>query len=192
MKRKTFDFLVSGIGVLLTVVLLLAGGLLTWANSFVNDQVKTQLVQQQIVMPEASAFSDLNEYTHEDINALKPFAGKPMTTGDQAAAFANHYLGAHLRKTGGGVVQNGVVVKEGLTYSQAKDPDMKATLFQGETLRGPLLNAYAFGTMGRIAGIAAVAAWIAGGLMLVLTVLGFWHARRTPAEQDLTLGRQAA
>jgi hypothetical protein len=35
-------------------------------------------------------------------------------------------------------------------------------MFKGETLRGLLLNAYAFGTMGTIAGIAAIAAFIGG------------------------------
>ncbi len=48
------------------------------------------------------------------------------------------------------------------------------TVFKGETLRGLLLNAYAFGTMGMIAGIAAIAALIAGAVMLVLSGLGLW------------------
>jgi len=54
-------------------------------------------------------------------------------------------------------------------------------MFRGETLRGLLLNAYAFDTMGGIAGLAAIAAFIAAGVMLVLSGLGFWHGRRTPA-----------
>ncbi len=48
-------------------------------------------------------------------------------------------------------------------------------MFKGETLCGLLLNAYAFGTMGMIPGIAAFGA---GAVMLVLTGLGLWHARR--------------
>ena len=39
-------------------------------------------------------------------------------------------------------------------------------------MRGLLLNAYAFGTMGMIAWIAAIAAFIAGAVMLVLSGLG--------------------
>src|SRR5579871_112449 len=54
------------------------------------------------------------------------------------------------------------------------------TVFKGETLRGLLLNAYAFGTMGMIAGIAAIAAFIAAAVMLVLAALGLVHSRRTP------------
>ena len=61
-----------------------------------------------------------------------------------------------------------------------------ATAFKGETLRGLLLNAYAFGTMGMIAGIAAIFAFIAGAVMLVLSGLGLWHARRvSPAAEIL-------
>ena len=56
-----------------------------------------------------------------------------------------------------------------------------ATVFKGETLRGLLLNAYAFGTMGMIAGIAAFAA---AAVMLILSGLGLMHARRvSPAAE---------
>lgn len=41
-----------------------------------------------------------------------------------------------------------------------------------------LLNAYAFGTMGMIAGICAIAAFIADAVMLMLSGLGLMHARR--------------
>ena len=54
------------------------------------------------------------------------------------------------------------------------------TLFKGETLRGLLLSTFAWSTVGRIAGIAAFAAFLAAGLMLVLVVLGVFHHRKTP------------
>ena len=64
----------------------------------------------------------------------------------------------------------------------------KATLFQGETLRGLLLYGYAFATMGTIAGIAAIAAFVGAALMLLLVGIGFWHARR--ARNDVAAGTQ--
>ena len=64
-------------------------------------------------------------------------------------------------------------------------------MFKGETLRGLLLNAYAFGTMGMIAGIAAIAAFIAGAVMLVLSGLGLMHARRTSPAVDILSGHPA-
>ncbi|MCW2929683.1 MAG: hypothetical protein JWM19_645 [Actinomycetia bacterium] len=65
------------------------------------------------------------------------------------------------------------------------------TVFKGETLRRLLLNAYAFGTMGTIAGIAAIAAFIAAAVMLILSFLGLWHARRTSPGTEFLSGRSA-
>lgn len=58
------------------------------------------------------------------------------------------------------------------------------TLFRGEIPRGMLLNAYAFWKLGQIALYSAIIAFIGAALMLVLTVLGWVHLRRTPPEQD--------
>ncbi len=51
MRRKTFDRLLSTVGAVMTVVLLVAGGLLTWASGFVGGQVRDQLVAQNIYFP---------------------------------------------------------------------------------------------------------------------------------------------
>lgn len=45
----------------------------------------------------------------------------------------------------------------------------------GETLRGLLLTAFAWDTVGRIAGYAAIAAFAAAGVMLVLVLFGMRH-----------------
>jgi hypothetical protein len=59
------------------------------------------------------------------------------------------------------------------------------TLFQGTTRRGLLLNAYTFWQIGQIALYAAIAAFAGGAIFLVLSILGFPHMRRTPAEVEL-------
>ena len=64
-------------------------------------------------------------------------------------------------------------------------------LFKGETLRGLLLDAYAFGTMGMIAGIAAIAAFIAAAIMLILGGLGLVHARRVSPAAEILGGHPA-
>lgn len=56
------------------------------------------------------------------------------------------------------------------------------TVFKGNMLRGTLLTAYAFGTLGELAGYGAMAALIGALLMLVFTILGVVHLRRTPEE----------
>ena len=52
------------------------------------------------------------------------------------------------------------------------------SLFKGETLRGLLLTAYAWSTMGKIAGIAAIVAFIAAAMMATLVGLGLLHHRK--------------
>ena len=51
------------------------------------------------------------------------------------------------------------------------------TVFKGETLRGLLLNAYAFDTMATVAYIAAIGALAASAVLFILVILGFNHAR---------------
>ena len=76
---------------------------------------------------------------------------------------------------------------QNLVRGGSKDPvqvqklaDLRETLFQGNTLRGMLLEAYAFGTMGVIASYGAIAALVGGVLMLFLSIAGLVHIRRTP------------
>jgi hypothetical protein len=63
-----------------------------------------------------------------------------------------------------------------------------ATTFKGETLRGMLLNAYAFWKMGQIAMYAAIASFIGAGIMLLLSLLGFAHLRRVDPEVEVLAG----
>ena len=51
-------------------------------------------------------------------------------------------------------------------------------MFRGETLRGLLLNAYAFDTMGNLALIGSIVAFIGAAVMAVLGALGFVHSSR--------------
>jgi hypothetical protein len=69
-----------------------------------------------------------------------------------------------------------------------KNATLKAeatTAFEGTTLRGLLLEAYAFGTFGTIALWAGIASFILAGLMVLLVAFGFWHSRRVPGDADI-------
>jgi hypothetical protein len=175
MRRKTFDALLTTGGLLIAVVLLVAGGLLTWAHSFVDNQVRTQLVQQQIFFPpagsEALADPQIKPY-------LEKYAGQQLTTGEQAGAYADHFIRVHLEKIGGGQTYAQLSAKSNANPSDTKLAGQVQTMFRGETLRGLLLNAYAFGKMAEIAMIAAIAAFIGAGILLVLAALGYLHLRR--------------
>ena len=51
----------------------------------------------------------------------------------------------------------------------------------GNTLRGLLLNAYAFATIATIAGIAAIASFVGAAVLALLAFLGLRHARTEDA-----------
>jgi hypothetical protein len=185
MRRRTFDALMTTAGLILTLVLASAGGLMLWAHNFVQDQVTTQLSAQKIYFPEKGSDS-LND------PAVKPYlsqyAGQQLTTGAQAEAYANHYIAVHLNEMTGGQTYAQLSAKAMANPDDEALAGQVATVFKGETLRGLLLNAYAFGQMGMIALYGAIAAFVGAGLMFVLSLLGLGHLRRTPAEAQVKLG----
>jgi hypothetical protein len=179
--RSAIDKLISWTGIVIVAVLVVAGGLLTYANSFIDDQVHEQLVMQDITMPEGDALKSVPE---ADAAVLEEYAGSALDTGAEAKAFADHYILAHMNAS-----------SEGRTYEQVSGEflqltdeqkaseegqalgQLRQTLFMGNTLRGLLLNAYAFATIGTIAGIAAIVSFATALALLVLVALGFRHAR---------------
>lgn len=182
MSRRVFDALMSAGGAVLVIVLVVAGSLLMWGASFANSNVYNQLSQQKIYFPPKGS-PELNN--PEIAPYLTPYAGQQLTTGKQAEVYADHFIAVHLQEIG-----------KGQTYAQVSaearaNPKNKAlaqeaqVLFQGETLRGLLLEAYAFSVFGEIAFWAGVAAYVLGAIMLVLVLLGIWHLRKIPKEAKL-------
>lgn len=179
--RTTLDRLVSTMGLALALLLLAAGGVLVWASNYVGDQVGSQLSMQDITMPSAGALQKLPK---EDAAALKEFAGQKMTTGVQAKAFSDHYILVHMNASSGNRTYEEVSSEFVTMSDEAKaSPEgqklgqLRQTLFMGSTLRGLLLNAYAFGTMGAVALWAGIGAFIGAAFMLLLSALGFRHAK---------------
>ncbi len=176
--RSSFDKLISWTGIVVAAVLLVAGGLLVWASSFATTNVHDQLASQQITMPVAAALT-----TPEMMANLTQYDGQELTTGAQAKAYADFYIQAHMDEQSNGRTYS-QVSNEFMAASKA-DPTAQATadlgqlrqsLFMGTTLRGMLLNAYAFATLGTIAMWAAIAAFIGSVVMFVLGGLGLRHA----------------
>ncbi len=183
--RSSFDKLISWTGVVLAAMLLVAGGLLTWANQFIGDQVHQQLTMQDITMPEGKALESLEP---ADAEALQPFAGSPLDTGPEARAYADHYILAHMNASSDGRTYQAVSSEyNALSDEQQASAEgqelsaLRQSLFMGSTLRGLLLYGYAFATIGTLAGYAAVAAFVGAVLLLVLAGLGMRHARRVAA-----------
>ena len=198
MKRRTIDRIVSLIGLGLSVFLFVAAGLLNWGYTFADKNVSDQLSAQNIMMPAADSDS-FKALSQEDQDALAPFAGTQVKTGKAAMAYAQHYIGAHVKNIAGGKTYS-EVSGEALAANAASKADPKnaelaakaaglmgqrTTLFMGETLKGLLGNAYAFWQLGQIAMYAMWAAIAGGAIMLILSILGFMHLRRTPESETV-------
>ena len=179
MRRRTFDRLVSTEGLALVPVLAVAGGLLTWAQRYISNEVRNQLAAQKIYFPA----SDSPELAASEFEPVRQYAGQQLTTGEQAKVYADHYIANHLQAMGGGKTYAEL---SGEALVRPDDPEVAAKaqlMFRGETSRGLLLNAYAFGKMGDIAGYASKAAFAGAGLSLVFSVLGFYHSSKVTPDQ---------
>lgn len=198
LKRRTIDSFLIASGAVLTVALLVAGALLTWGANFAADYVDDELSSQNISFPPAAA---LEEDGRSD---LLEFAGRDVNTGREAEAYAS-FINGHLQDIADGATYadlgtpereaNAAVeaaVADGADEATVAELEGEAaaitgqrnTLFKGETLRGLLLSAFAWATVGQIAGYAAIGAFVAGGVMLVLVLLGLRHHHQVVVQQS--------
>jgi hypothetical protein len=195
MRRRVFDLLASFGGIVLVVVLLVAGGLLVWGHSFTNSNVHNQLAKQEVFFPPKAAFAHAKtgtEITPSMIPSVSQYAGQQMLTGAQAEAYADHFIAVHLSELPYGGVYAKISAAALAQPTNAKLKALEQTSFQGTTLRGLLLEAYAFSKIGQIMLWGAIASFILAIIMAVLVGVGFWHARRTAPEEDLLTRRAAA
>jgi hypothetical protein len=188
MSRRLFDVFTSTGGLIMVVVLLVAGGLLTWGHSFVNSNVSSQLGRQEITFPAKAAFAHAKpgtEITPAMIPSVSQYAGQQLLTGSQAEAYADHFIAIHLSELPYGGVYSKISAAAIAAPNNPKLAALKATSFQGTTLRGLLLEAYAFSKIGQIMLFGAIASFILAAMMLLLVGLGFQHARSTAPEKRM-------
>ncbi|MFP5256901.1 MAG: hypothetical protein ACLGI8_13750 [Acidimicrobiia bacterium] len=190
--RKTIDRVLTLFGVVLTLALVVAGALLMWGASFSADYVDDELSSQNITFPPAEALAE------EGRDDLVKYGGEVVNTGPEAEAYAS-FINGHLE----GIADGATYAELGTPEREAKAAldaakesgaseaeiaklegeynsisGQRNTLFKGETLRGLLLSAYAWATVGQIAFYAAIGAFVAAAAMAVLTVFGFRHMRK--------------
>ena len=192
LPRRTIDAVLISIGTVAAVVFVVAGALLTWGSGFAADYVGDELGSQHITFPSEEALID------DGRADLARWGGRAVDTGPEAEAYAS-YIDGHLEQTAGGLTyaelgaperaakaavtaaQDAGASASEIAALQAEADAISAqrnTMFKGETLRGLLLSAYAWSTVGTIAGYAAIGAFVAAGVMTVLVILGLIHHRR--------------
>ncbi len=144
-------------------ILAYGAGFLYWANSFIHGQIRDQLIAQQIYFPPAGSTA-LDPNVFPD---LQQYAGKQLADGETAKAYANGFIGRHLQKVADGQTYAQVSAKSVQNPQDQKLAAQVQTLFRGETLRGLLLNAYGWWTIGTYALYAAIGLTAAAGAVLV-------------------------
>ncbi len=156
----------TSIATMAAVGLMIVGVIAVVGGSYDKNVVRDQLVPQKIFFPAA--------HSPALLPGIKQYAGQQLTTGSQAKAYANNFINVHLSKIAGGQTYAQVSTAALAAPTNAKLAEEKATLFQGESLRGLLLNAWGWSLVGTI---ATLAGWIliALGLVLFLLPLANWH-----------------
>ena len=183
------------------MVLVLAGaaGFAFAMGSFTTSQIHDELTAQQIYFPGADQIKtggalDPAEFPQE----IRDQAGNQVTDGNQARIYANDFIAKHLEGVAGGKTYSqvsGAAISLGaqLANTPKTDPSyasmqaqlatlngQKATLFQGETLRSNLLNAYGWWTIGTYTTYAGIGLMLAALVVLGALVFEVFVAARKP------------
>ena len=192
MKRRTFDKIVTTMGAGLTVFLFIVAGLLNFGYNFADKNVRDNLIVQKVTFPKADSGA-LMALPEADKKAMLKYAGQVLSNGDMAKTYADHFISVHMNGIAGGKVYEEVsgefLAKSAQLKADPTNASLKAevatleaqrmSLFMGNTLKGLLGFSYAFWQFGQIAKLSAGVALVGGILMLLLTVAGYLHLRRT-------------
>jgi hypothetical protein len=198
--NKAIRWRIISIQAILVVILASASGFLFYEGSFVTGMVRDQLVAQRIFFPgtdqvKAGGALDPAKFRAE----ITQYAGTQVDNADKARVYANDFIGVHLQGVAGGKTYSEVsaaasAASAQLAKTDKSDPSyatlqaqvatlsgQKTTLFMGETLRGNLLNAWGWGTMGLYTtyvgiGLMLASLGVLGALVFELVIAG----RREP------------
>ena len=183
----------------LFVVLAGAGAFALYEGTFVTNQVHDELVAQQISFPAADQIKtggalDPAEFPKE----IRDQAGNQVTDGNQARIYANDFIGIHLSKIANGLTYSTIGTKVSQLQAQQAglsktDPQYialqnqittlqseRTTVFQGEMLRGTLLNSYGWWQFGTYMTYAAYGLFLAALVVLGALVFEAVVAARQP------------
>lgn len=195
----------------MVVVLAAASGFAFYMGNFTTNQIHDEMASQQIFFPAADQIKtggalDPAEFPQE----IRDQAGNQVLDGNQARIYANDFIGKHLAGVAGGKtysqVSNEAIADSALLAKTPKtDPNyanlqnqinilngQKTALFQGETLRSMLLNAYGWWTIGTYTTYAAYGLLVAALVVLGALVFELFVAARRPETIKVTQKARAA
>ena len=180
--RRNSHSLLAAVSAALAAVLLIAGGLLLWGSAYVHNTVQGQLAAQQITFPPAAAFAHAKagtEITPNMIPSVSQYAGQQLLTGQQAEAYADHFIAQHITDMSGGKTYSQLSALSLAQPGNTQLTGLVATVFKGETLRSMLLNAYGWWKVSQITYIAALFSFGLGALAAFTAGFAYAAGRRT-------------
>ena len=173
--RRNSHFKLALAGLAATVILAVSGGLLLWGSTYVHNTVQNQLAAQQIYFPAQAAFAHPkagSEITPNMIPSVSQYAGQQLLTGQQAEAYADHFIAVHIANMTGGKTYSQLSAQ---SLANPNDTTLAAevsTVFKGETLRSMLLNAYGWWKVSQITFIGSLIAFGLAGLAFLASLAG--------------------
>ncbi len=179
--RRNSRTLLATAGAAVAAVLLIAGGLLVWGSAYVHNTVQGQLAAQQISFPPAAAFAHPKagtEITPSMIPSVSQYAGQQLLTGQQAEAYADHFIAVHIADMGGGKTYSQLSAESQAQPNNTQLANTVNTVFKGETLRSMLLNAYGWWKVSQITYIISLVAFGLGAVAGLGSIFLFLTGRR--------------
>jgi hypothetical protein len=197
--NKAIRWRIVSLQAMLVIILAASSGFLFFQGNFVTGMVHDQLVAQKIFFPgtdqvKAGGALDPAEFPAE----IRQYAGQQVDNGDKARVYAQDFIGKHLQGVANGQTYSQVssaqsAAAKQLAATPTTDPGyaalqtqvatlagQKTTLFQGEMLRGTLLNSWGWSTLGTYTIYAAVGLMIAALGVLGALFFEFFVAGRKP------------
>ena len=203
--NKEIRWRIISLQAMLVVILAAASGFLFYEGNFVTGMVHDQLVAQKISFPgtdqvKAGGALDPAKFPTE----ITQYTGQPVDNGEKARVYAQDFIGTHLKAVAAGqtysqVSNAAIALSAQIAATAPTDPNyatlqaqlatlngQRATLFQGEMLRGTLLNSWGWWTVGVYTAYAAVGLLIAALVALGALVFELFIAGRKPETFKVT------
>jgi hypothetical protein len=188
MRRNSSRTLIAAVSGALAAVLLIAGSLLLWGSAYVHNTVQGQLAAQQITFPPASAFAHAKagtEITPSMIPSVSQYAGQQLLTGQQAEAYADHFIAVHITDMAGGKTYSQLSTESLAQPNNTQLSGLVSTVFKGETLRSMLLNAYGWWKISQITYIISLVAYGLGAVAGLGSIFLFVTGRKNKGDAPM-------
>ncbi len=125
------------------------------------------------------------------IPSVSQYACEQLLTGQQAEAYADHFIAVHITNMAGGETYSQLSAKAIAQPNNTALANTVNTVFKGETLRSMLLNAYGWWKVSQITYIISLAAFGLGTVSFLAGLFGFGPPPRPQAGRRQGPGHRA-